>query len=98
MEITDTTIDKLAELTKLTFDVDKKASIKKDLSKIINFMEQLNELDTNDIEPLIYINEDTNVVRQDIICDTINKDNILEQAPLADNNYFKVPKFIKHKA
>ena len=52
MIVDDVLVDKLANLSKLEFDTDGKKAIKTDLSKILNFMEKLNELNTDGIEPL----------------------------------------------
>jgi len=98
MQITDQDIEKLAELSKLYFEHDKKEAIKEDLNKIIGFMEKLNEIDTENIEPLIYINEDTNITRPDTVMHTLTREEALANAPHHDNQYFKVPKFITHRS
>jgi len=64
------------------------------LTKILNFMEKLNELDTDGVEPLIYINEDVNVFRTDAINYPITKEEALMNAPLKNEDYIKVPKFV----
>ncbi|MFT6175212.1 MAG: aspartyl-tRNA(Asn)/glutamyl-tRNA(Gln) amidotransferase subunit C, partial [Cryomorphaceae bacterium] len=51
-------IDKLANLSKLEFDEESKERIKKDLTRMLAFVEQLNELDTEGVEPLIHVNEE----------------------------------------
>lgn len=94
MIVNDQLIDKLATLSKLEFDVVSKQEIKSDLNKILNFMEKLNELDTEGIEPLMYINEDVNVFREDTVNYPITKVEALMNAPLKDTNYIKVPKFV----
>ncbi len=98
MQITDQTVEKLAELSKLYFEGQKKEAIKDDLNKIIGFMEKLNEIDTDGIQPLIYINEDTNVTRRDDVAHTITREEALQNAPHHDDKYFKVPKFITHRS
>lgn len=95
MIVDDELIDKLANLSKLEFDAAGKESIKMDLSKILNFMEKLNELDTNGVEPLIYINEETTVLREDEVNYPITKQEALINAPLRNEDYIKVPKFVK---
>lgn len=88
-------VDKLANLSKLEFDAEGKEAIRKDLTRILNFMEKLNELDTEGVEPLIYINEDVNVFREDIVNYPITKQEALSNAPLKNEDYIKVPKFVK---
>lgn len=95
MNVDDALIVKLANLSKLEFDAAGKEAIKEDLTKILNFMEKLNELDTEGVEPLIYINEEVNVFREDKVNYPITKEEALMNAPLRDENYIKVPKFVK---
>ena len=94
MIVDDDLIDKLANLSKLEFDAAGKQAIKQDLTKILNFMEKLNELNTDGIEPLIYINEDVNVFRNDEVNYSITKEEALMNAPLKNKDYIKVPKFV----
>jgi len=94
MIVDDALVEKLSNLSKLEFDVDGKQAIKQDLTKILNFMEKLNELDTDGDKPLIYINEDVNVFRTDEINYPITKEEALMNAPLKNEDYIKVPKFV----
>ena len=94
MVVDDALIDKLANLSKLEFDTLGKQAIKQDLTKILSFMEKLNELDTDGVEPLIYINEDVNVFRKDEVHYSITKKEALMNAPLRNEDYIKVPKFV----
>lgn len=94
MIVDDALIEKLANLSKLEFDADGRQAIKQDLTKILNFMEKLNELNTDGIEPLIYINEDVNVFRKDEINYPITKQEALMNAPIKNEDYIKVPKFV----
>ncbi len=94
MIVDDALVDKLANLSKLEFDENGKEAIKQDLTKILSFMEKLNELDTEGIEPLIFINEDVNVFRQDKVEYPITKEEALSNAPLKSKDYIKVPKFV----
>jgi len=95
MIVDEALIDKLAQLSKLEFDPDSKKAIQKDLSGILSFMEKLNELDTEGIEPLIYINEELNVCRKDEVHYPVSKMELLSNAPFKDENYIKVPKFVR---
>jgi len=95
MQVDNELIDKLANLSKLEFNADAKNEIKEDLSKILNFMEKLNELNTDGVEPLIFINEDVNVFRTDEVKYYITKEEALANAPLKNKDYILVPKFVK---
>jgi aspartyl-tRNA(Asn)/glutamyl-tRNA(Gln) amidotransferase subunit C len=95
MIVDDQLVDKLANLSKLDFDAEAKKAIRDDLTRILDFMEKLNEVDTEGVEPLIYINEDVNVFREDEVYYPITKQEALFNAPLKNDDYIKVPKFVK---
>jgi aspartyl-tRNA(Asn)/glutamyl-tRNA(Gln) amidotransferase subunit C len=96
MEITDRTVDELAHLARLQFEGEEKERIKNDLNRILGFMEKLNELDTEGVEPLIYLSEELNVLRNDEARTTITQQQALKNAPQRDSDYFKVPKVLKN--
>lgn len=95
MIVDDVLVDKLANLSKLEFNAVGKEAIKGDLTRILSFMEKLNELDTEGVEPLIYINEEVDVFREDVVHYPITKEEALMNAPIKDADYIKVPKFVK---
>jgi aspartyl-tRNA(Asn)/glutamyl-tRNA(Gln) amidotransferase subunit C len=97
MKIDAQTVDKLAELAKLEFDQSSKEEIIKDLNRIVSFVEKLNELDTSSVEPLVYLTEDTNVLREDAVKQEISQAEALKNAPKRDSDYIKVPKVIDKK-
>jgi aspartyl-tRNA(Asn)/glutamyl-tRNA(Gln) amidotransferase subunit C len=94
MEITDDLIDHIAHLSRLSFEGAEKDRIKSDLNKIINFMGKLEEIDTNDVEPLIFMTTETNVLREDVAKETISHDDALKNAPKKDTDYFRIPKVL----
>ena len=69
--------------------------MKEDLIKIIKFIEKLNEVDTDNTQPLVYVSEEKNVLRKDICSENYDQHHALQSAPLKDSDYFKVPKIIK---
>ena len=97
MKIDSKTVDKLAELAKLEFDEASKKEIINDLNRIVSFVEKLNELDTSNVEPLVYLTEDTNVMRADEVKQEITQQEALKNAPKRDSDYIKVPKVIDKK-
>ena len=94
MRITDETIDRLAHLARLEFVDEEKENIRKDLEKVLGFCEQLNALDTEGVEPLIFINDEQNVLREDEVRQDITHEEALRNAPKKDSDYFRVPKVI----
>jgi len=77
------------------FNETEKAEIKKDLQNMIGFVEKLNELDLDNVEPLLHVSEEINVLREDKIEGSISRSAALKNAPLHDEQFFKVPKVIK---
>ncbi|MBI2269576.1 MAG: Asp-tRNA(Asn)/Glu-tRNA(Gln) amidotransferase subunit GatC [Bacteroidetes bacterium] len=94
MKIDHATVDKLADLAKLEFDKEGKEAIVKDLNRILTFIDKLNELDTTNVEPLIYMSDEVNILRDDEVKHDITQDDALKNAPKHDSDYFKMPKVI----
>ncbi len=95
MEVNDALIDKLAHLSRLKFKDAEKEGIKKDLQNMIAFVEKLNELDLENVNPLLHITDEVNVLREDEIKGSISREEALKNAALHDEEFFKVPKVIK---
>ncbi len=89
------TISRLAELAKLEFDDAQTTEIAKDLGRMLAFVEKLNELDTKGVEPLIYMSDEVNVLRDDESKTDITREEALSNAPKRDSDYFKVPKVLE---
>ena len=94
MEINNEIINKLSDLAKLDFTESEKIELQKDMSQIISFFDKMNEVNTNDIEPLIFMNEQENILRNDEPKHTISHQEALLNAPDKDSDYFRVPKII----
>jgi aspartyl-tRNA(Asn)/glutamyl-tRNA(Gln) amidotransferase subunit C len=95
MEVNDALIEKLAHLARLQFNDAEKEEIKHDLQRMIAFVEKLNELDLDGIEPLLHMTGEVNVLREDEIKGSISREDALKNAPVHDDQFFKVPKVIK---
>ncbi len=95
MDVNDALIDKLAHLSRLEFAEEEKQEIKNDLEKMIRFIDKLNELDTTGVEPLLHMSENVNIFRKDEVKGSISRADVFKNAPLHDEQFFKVPKVIK---
>lgn len=95
MEVNDALIDNLASLAKLHFSEGEKQEIKSDLQRMIEFIDKLNELNTDGIEPVLHMSDGTNVFREDEIQGSVSREEGLKNAPATDGVFFKVPKVIK---
>ena len=96
MKIDNETVDKISHLARLEYENEAKEEIIKDMNNMLSFVEKLNELDTSNIEPLIYMSEEVNVMREDEVKHDITQDEALKNAPQHDSDYFKVPKVINN--
>ena len=96
-KINQETVDKLATLSRLEFNGKEKEEIVNDLNRMLDFVSKLNELDTTNVEPLIYMNDEKNVLREDEVKQTISQKEALSNAPKKDSDYFKVPKVVEKK-
>jgi aspartyl-tRNA(Asn)/glutamyl-tRNA(Gln) amidotransferase subunit C len=94
MSIDKSTVDALAELAKLEFSETEKDELVKDLNRIIDFVDKLNELDTEGVEPLVYMSDARNVMRPDEVQQDISHEDALKNAPKKDSDYFRVPKVL----
>ncbi len=97
MKIDHKTVDHLAHLARLEFENESKEAIVNDLNRILSFVEKLDELNTDNVSPLIYMTDETNVLREDSIHETISHAQALKNAPKKDSDYFRVPKFVEKK-
>ncbi len=95
MKIDTETVDKIAHLARLEFKNESKAQIINDMNNMLSFIEKLNELDTTNVEPLIYMSNEVNVLREDDVRHDISQQEALKNAPKKDSDYFKVPKVIE---
>jgi aspartyl-tRNA(Asn)/glutamyl-tRNA(Gln) amidotransferase subunit C len=95
MEVNNKLIQDLSRLAKLKFDEQAAEKMKGDLDKIIGFVNKLSEIDTEGVEPLIYLSEEVNVLRGDEIANEVSQENALKNAPQKDSDYFKVPTVLK---
>lgn len=97
MKITEEIVNHIAHLSRLKFEGDKKAAIKQDLENITSFMDILSELPTDNVEPLIFMNDEVNVLREDIPKVTVSHEEALKNAPKKDSDYFRIPKVLNKK-
>jgi aspartyl-tRNA(Asn)/glutamyl-tRNA(Gln) amidotransferase subunit C len=93
--VDDKLIEDLSRLAKLKFDKNSSEKIKADLSSILGFVDTLSEVDTEGVEPLIYMSEEVNTLREDNIANEVSQKNALKNAPQKDSDYFKVPTVLK---
>jgi aspartyl-tRNA(Asn)/glutamyl-tRNA(Gln) amidotransferase subunit C len=94
MTITGTLISRLEHLARLELSDAERQSLQADLNNILTMVEKLQELDTDEVVPLVYLNEDVNVWRKDKVQNQVEHEDALRNAPQQDGTFFMVPKVI----
>jgi aspartyl-tRNA(Asn)/glutamyl-tRNA(Gln) amidotransferase subunit C len=94
MKLDESTVERIAQLSKLEFNAEEKVAILNDMNQMLDFIETLQEVDTDNVEPLIHMTEDVNVLRADDAKTTISQEEALTNAPSKDSTYFKIPKVL----
>ncbi|MCP1224595.1 Asp-tRNA(Asn)/Glu-tRNA(Gln) amidotransferase subunit GatC [Sebaldella sp. S0638] len=94
MELSKEDVIKIAILSKLEFNDDEIENFRSDLSEILNYMNELNELDTEGINPLFNVLDLDDVTRKDEVRDSLKQEEVLKNAPDKDENFIIVPKII----
>lgn len=94
MKVNEELIDHIAHLSKLSFEGPQKEAIRQDLERMISFVDKLSEIDTTGVEPLIFMSEEVNRLREDVVHQEITHDDALRNAPKKDSDYFRIPKVL----
>ena len=89
------TVTTISYLSRLKIDGEKEEKITNDLENIIKFVDQLNDVDTSDIEPLTNPLEKTAKTRDDLVTADNLKKELLEIAPSSNEDYFLVPRVVE---
>lgn len=92
--IDDETIENVFILAKLSLSDEAEEKAKEDMQKMLDYVEKLDELDTDGVEPLSHIFGDQNVFREDVVTNGDNKEAMLANAPKAKEGQYQVPKTI----
>ncbi|WP_040490465.1 Asp-tRNA(Asn)/Glu-tRNA(Gln) amidotransferase subunit GatC [Indibacter alkaliphilus] len=95
MQIDLNTVKKMAHLARLEFDEKGAEKIKNDMTQILDWVEQLNEVDTEGVEPLTTMSSEVNVLREDKVGEHLSHERGLANAPQKDSDYFRVPKVLE---
>ena len=95
MHIDNVMVEKIAHLARLELNGQEKAEMAEEMTKILDWMEKLNDVDTSNVEPLIHLSSELNVLRNDEVGNMITHEAGLKNAPKKDSNYIRVPKVIE---
>ena len=93
--ISDETMEYVGILAKLELSEEEKEQAKKDMETMLDYIDQLNELDTTGVEPMSHVFPVHNVFREDVVVNGDDRDNMLKNAPAVKDGSYKVPKTVE---
>lgn len=95
MAVDNETVSRIAFLSRLRVDDDKVEATKDEFNKILKWIEQLDEVNTDEVEPLVAVNNTELALRQDKVVEANQAQQILANAPESEFGYFIVPKVVE---
>ena len=95
MKIDKESLKKIAHLARLQIKPEEETTLLSSMDSVLSWMEQLNEIDTEGVEPLTHILDEANIWRQDISNNTLSREEALSNAPSKNDIYIMVPKVIE---
>lgn len=91
MTLSEADIQRLAKLSRLEIPSEQVSEVRVDLSKILELFEQLQQVDTSGVEPLVHAIEVSDVFAPDHVAKSLDVEDVLRNAPVHDESFFKVP-------
>lgn len=95
MIIDDKMLDYVSILAKLELSQEEKEQAKKDMNRMLDYIDQLNDLDTDGIEPMCHVFPHVNAFREDMVTHGDDRECMLSNAPECIDGAFKVPKTVE---
>lgn len=95
MNIDRASLDKIAHLARLEFEEQDAQKMMDDMTAIVSWVEQLNEVPTDGVEPLTTMSHEVNALREDHVQPALDRAEALRQAPQHDGQHFRVPKVLE---
>ena len=90
-------LEKSARSARLSANEAELKALKEDVAKILEYVKELEEYDLSEVEPLYYVHEQCNVLREDIVATPLSREDVLKNAPDTDTVYFRVPLIMEQK-
>jgi len=95
MKISTEDVQKLAHLSRLQLNDSEAEAMKQDLTKILDFVAAIEAMDLEGVEPLVYMTDRENVLREDEPETVMTHTQAMKNAPDADSDYFRVPRVVE---
>ena len=87
-------VEYVASLAQLSLDDEAKQRLLKEMGDVLAYVDKLNELDTDGIEPMMHVLDISNVYREDVVTGSLDREAALRNAPKTDGAYFLVPRIL----
>lgn len=95
MKLDEETLAKIAHLSRLEIDEKETDKMLRDMSNMLTFVEKLNEVNTDGVEPLTTMSHEVNALREDVVKQDLLHTEVLQNAPKKDAEFFRVPKVLE---
>jgi aspartyl-tRNA(Asn)/glutamyl-tRNA(Gln) amidotransferase subunit C len=95
MKINRELLDKIAHLSRLEFDEKDAEKMMNDMTAIVEWVEKLKEVNTDNVEPLTTMSHEINALREDDVKEHLDHESAMKNAPKKDQDYFRVPKVLE---
>ena len=97
-KISEQEVRKIAELSRLSLASDELKKRTEDMNNILNYMDTLNEIDTDNVEELYNVNDMSNPLRDDTFEQSLDKKDVLKNSPSSNDDYIEVPLTVKKES
>lgn len=97
-KISEQEVRKIAELSRLSLSSDELKKRTEDMNNIINYMDTLNEIDTDNVKELYNVNDMSNQLRDDTFEQSLEKKDVLKNSPSSNDDYIEVPLTVKKES
>ena len=97
-KISEQEVKKIAELSRLSLSSDELKKRTEDMNNILNYMDTLNEIDTENVEELYNVNDINSSLRDDTFEKSLEKKDILKNSPSSNDNFIEVPLTVKKES
>ena len=97
-KISEQEVRKIAELSRLSLSSDELKKRTEDMNNILNYMDTLNEIDTDNVEELYNVNDMSNPLRDDTFEQSLEKKDVLKNSPSSNDDYIEVPLIVKKES
>jgi aspartyl-tRNA(Asn)/glutamyl-tRNA(Gln) amidotransferase subunit C len=92
--LTEEELQKLAKLSRLEISAEEIPQLQEQFTKMLAHMDSLSKLDLSDVEPLTVVDENTGVMREDVVRESLSQQKAFQNAPAVEQNHFSIPKTI----